>query len=726
MISNLKERLAKRRLRFDITTGFIVLFLISNITIIAFSYFGNTNAMVKVAHNVMQQLTEKATEKSMTYLGDARSIVSISNKMVTSPQQVSVENKQLYSYFINILDEYDYFDSVYAGATNGDYVLVEVNEPRKNYTFKHDVTRPLPGDIKYIVEYYKRSSSPHLHSYTYLNEDQDIVGYEEDDDLSFDHRKRPWYTAVEQKRAFDWSGIYAFAGLNVAGVSASTPLYGTGSGDTFFGVMGIDITLGNFARYLREIKVGEKGEAFVFNDDDHVIAHPDPTENMQVQGQDDLRPRQITNLKRKEVVEASRIFKETFHKQESRFIFKFNGEKYIASFTPLPDKFKDKWFLGIVVPINQFVGVIKDNYILTVIITFLILLVCFFLITRFARLVSQPIVRIAEHVSKLQSFELKDTLRLKSPILEIQSIQEALQALQNTLVSFGKFVPQKLVKKLMQKGGEIKLGGRTKELTMFFSDIEGFTSISENMTPDLLALHLSEYFDELSNIIIDANGTIDKYVGDAIVAFWGAPLTDRNHIFNACHAALKCQKRLSELNKKWKLEKKPQLRTRIGLHVDKVIVGNIGSEERINYTVLGDGVNLAARLEGVNKIYGTNILVSEPIVSQVAEKFLVRPLDLVAVKGKQEAVVVYELLAQMIDDAALLPSDSTLKLAERSAQAFKLYTEQRWEEAIETLQETLRIFPNDKPSQLLLERSKEYQKSPPAKDDLLVKRMKQK
>jgi adenylate cyclase len=330
--------------------------------------------------------------------------------------------------------------------------------------------------------------------------------------------------------------------------------------------------------------------------------------------------------------------------------------------------------------------------------------------------ISSPIMLIAEETQRLKDFYQTEPLEIKSNIFEIKMMLDAISAMRASLQSFGKFVPKVLVRRLMQKGTEVKLGGKTCEVTMFFSDIQGFTTISEGMIAEKLILHLSDYLNELSSIIVDCNGTIDKYIGDSIMAFWNAPNTDRNHAFNACHAALLCQRRLDELNRQWELEKKPPLYTRIGLHTTEVIVGNIGSDEKINYTLMGDGVNLGSRLEGTNKVYKTGILASQSVHKVVCEKFLFRPLDIVAVKGKKEGVKIYELVGQLSGDSRVSPTRDSVELCERFSQGFTLYTEHRWGEAIKLFEDLKEDFPQDYPTAMYLERCLGFKENPPKKN----------
>ncbi len=206
--------------------------------------------------------------------------------------------------------------------------------------------------------------------------------------------------------------------------------------------------------------------------------------------------------------------------------------------------------------------------------------------------------------------------------------------------TFGKYVSPLLVDQLADNPPE--LGGIDKELTVFFSDIRGFTSISENMTPQELINHLNEYLTAMTDILLDYGGTLDKYMGDAIMGFWGAPLPQPDHALLACKCALKQMEKLHELNKTWPEAKR--LDIGIGLNTGKMTVGNMGSPLRLSYTLAGDNVNLGSRLEGTNKAYGTNIIISEYTYGLVRDKVIARELDNIRVKGKNKPVLIYELI----------------------------------------------------------------------------------
>jgi len=210
--------------------------------------------------------------------------------------------------------------------------------------------------------------------------------------------------------------------------------------------------------------------------------------------------------------------------------------------------------------------------------------------------------------------------------------------------TFSKFVSKEVVDVLLQNPEGIKLGGDKMILTVLFSDIRGFTTISEALTPEALVDHLNEYLQAMTDIVFKYNGTLDKYVGDEIMAFWGAPIPQEDHALLACKASVEMMEVLGQLNEKWVSQGKPRLDIGIGLNSGEMVVGNMGSHSRMDYTLMGDNVNLGARLEGTNKVYSTHIIISEFTYEHVKDRIVARELDLIRVKGKELPVKIYELI----------------------------------------------------------------------------------
>jgi adenylate cyclase len=427
---------------------------------------------------------------------------------------------------------------------------------------------------------------------------------------------------------------------------------------------------------------------------------------------EDVKLQTLDNLTDKYLAAA---YDERKKRKVNTFEYTYNGENYIAQFIKIKSEFISDWEFLAVAPVDVFIGSVKKAQLQVMLICIGILLLSTFLISYLTLRISSPINSLVKQAERIRVFDLSDIPTVQSGIVEIQKLQDSIYRMRKSLEAFGKFVPKNLVRSLVDKETEVKIGGKKKRLTILFSDIEGFTSISENAAPDKLMLHLSEYFDELSRIVLKEHGTIDKYIGDSIMAFWGAPQIDVKHSLNACQAALFCQKKLTYLNRKWIYDKKPALNTRIGIHTGDVIVGNLGSSERMNYTVIGDSANLASRLEGVNKQYGTKIIISETVYKEIHENAIVRPLDIVSVKGKNQGIAIYELIALTGVDPYLLPTSDELDMCSLFQEGFKHYYEQRWDEALEVFDHLSLRFPADLPTRMYIERCKYFKENPPGK-----------
>jgi adenylate cyclase len=262
---------------------------------------------------------------------------------------------------------------------------------------------------------------------------------------------------------------------------------------------------------------------------------------------------------------------------------------------------------------------------------------------------------------------------------------------------------------LMEKDPEkyLGMGGEMKELTVLFSDIRGFTTISEKLTPNELVQLLNEYFGQMTEILFATNGTLDKFIGDAIMAFWGSPVPQEDHAFLSCSCALQMVSGLAQLNQKLQQAGRPPIGIGIGLNTGLVNVGNMGSERRRSWTVMGDNVNLASRLEGITKEYHVQLIISEATYRHVASQFVCRELDKIRVKGKTLPVTIYELM-DVEDNRPLHQS-----LLNGFDGAMHEYRKQNWNRAAELFAEVLAQFPDDGPTQIFLERAIEFSENAP-------------
>lgn len=277
--------------------------------------------------------------------------------------------------------------------------------------------------------------------------------------------------------------------------------------------------------------------------------------------------------------------------------------------------------------------------------------------------------------------------------------------------AFDLYVQKELVEEVLKKPEMLRLGGQRKDLTILFSDLAGFTTISEDNEPEDLVKFLNIYLSEMTDIILNNRGTLDKYIGDAIMAFWGAPLPDEEHAYLACKSVLEMELKIKELGDKLSISGMPFPLVRYGVNTGSVVVGNMGSNNRFNYTVMGDNVNLAARLEPANKIFGTQILISESTQTLVKNDFLTRMVALLQVKGKSNPIKIYELITKM--DVA---NDKQHAFINTYQNALNLYFDRQWDSALDAFQKVNDLGINDSVSNLYIEEIKGFKNQAPPKE----------
>jgi len=284
---------------------------------------------------------------------------------------------------------------------------------------------------------------------------------------------------------------------------------------------------------------------------------------------------------------------------------------------------------------------------------------------------------------------------------------------QNVLIKgmFSQYVSKNVVNELIANPNKLRLGGEKKNLTILFSDIAGFTTFSEKKQPEELVSFINEFLSDMSEIIIKNEGTLDKYLGDAVMAFWGAPIEVKDHAHKACLSALQMQERLAQLRESWMIGGESPIYIRIGINTGDVIVGNIGGVKRFDYTVLGDNVNLASRLEGANKEYATNIMINDSTYQLVKDNFLARELDIIRVKGKTESTKVYELISTVGDKKA----EEAIEQMDTYFQGLELYRLKSFDAAHDYFKRCYEKL-GDFPSKVYMNRCQLYLANPPAND----------
>lgn len=547
-----------------------------------------------------------------------------------------------------------------------------------------------------------------------------------------DHRKRKFYNQTTRNLPPGWSApseyLKAKEARNpiwtdahtirkgaeiVPGVTYAAPFYGP-EGE-LRGVTTVGFSTFAISEFLQKNPVGKEGFAFLIEkpskEEPRIISHPKPeiltgtVVNERGATQYVFVPfRKLSDERVASFMEhLSRNDPETQGDGFRIFRFSAGGTDYFGSYRKMTGKEMPGWIIASIIPRKEIMGLVDRNNMETLMTGIVAFFLFLFASAWISGRIAKPLREIARESEAIGRFELDERPLGHSMIEEVDQLMVATDDMKRGLRSFGKYVPSDLVREILASGEEAELGGNKANLTVFFSDIEGFTPIAEQLSPEALVGHLAEYLGEMNQQICLEKGTVDKFIGDSIMAFWGAPAPNTEHALAACRAALLCQERLIVLRQKWKAEGKPLFAHRIGLNTGEVIVGNMGSSNRLNYTVVGDTVNTASRLEGINKYYGSQIIIGQSTHALVKDHFLTRPLDLLSVKGKQAGIKVYELMGTITTS-----EEKKIRIAEFTADAFEAYLSKCWDEAIKYYEKVLLLNSGDQAASLMLARSKQY------------------
>jgi adenylate cyclase len=389
-----------------------------------------------------------------------------------------------------------------------------------------------------------------------------------------------------------------------------------------------------------------------------------------------------------------------------------SGQPYLVSLLPVAEGRAQEWRVGVVVPESHYVGALTRarNRLLVLLVIAIIAISVMGLVG--ARTIGGGVGALVRSTEAMRRFSFVATPARRSPFREVRAALESVERAKTALRAMVKYVPVPLVRRLYDSGRDPVLGAELLEISMMFTDIADFTTHAESLSPSLLAETLGRYLEVATRAVEATGGTVDKYIGDALMVLWNAPVMQDGHPRAACEAALACADATRQLcsGRWWQEAGLPPWRTRFGIHTERVLVGNFGAPDRLSYTAMGDGVNLAARLEGLNKIYGTTILASDQLRRQAGAGFVFRRLDRVAVKGKARPVDIHELVGRAGDPEVEAQRPAIAAHEAAVAAAF----ERRFADALTLL--AGRADHGDGPARLLAMRCRTWLAHPPPAD----------
>ena len=573
--------------------------------------------------------------------GELNAVASLVNVLATSSSVADSDERsetgRAIPLFKAALQEMQQTDSIYAGFDNGAWLQVrrtnDLSEDQRDRlrapAIAHTVinlVRPTPaGDLPMRRVFQDRQG----------NEvgELDLWKY------GYDARKRSWYWQTMGADRPYVSAPYLSFSIGAPVITVSAPLRGKVPG-----VIAADLKLDTFSDFVHAQRPGQHGTVVIFDQAGSLIAHPDfaalveaamthPSRS-QLPSVDEINSglvatvlRRSHNLDRNEGV----IHDDDGHGYLFRLTKFTLGEGYGGSILLLAAQ-------------DDFVQNVRKLQFNGLILATIAGLAFIPVVWMFGSTMSHSLKRITAQARQLQTLEEPNLMPVTSHIREVHELGNTVHLAQRTIWSFAHFVPKEIVRRVIDNSISTRLGGIKQEITLVFTDVQGFTTIAETADPDVLMQQTSRYFSVLTQAFLAEGGTIDKFIGDAVMVFWNAPNPQADHVARACRAALAARAAGEKLNAEFEAEGLAPFITRFGIHVGEAVVGNVGSTERMNYTALGNTVNLAARLEGLNKQVGTTILASEDVYLRVRDQFEFSAYDAVVAKGMTKETRIYGLV----------------------------------------------------------------------------------
>lgn len=518
----------------------------------------------------------------------------------------------------------------------------------------------------------------------------EVKRYEKADE--YDPRKRPWYASAREALAkagsaaaaeVAWTDPFLLNTSKTPGISASAPFEGP-DGATYMTTFNVMLTrLSDFTASLRPTP---HGAAVVLSDAGEVLGFPAteryPTAESRLAFLKALEKRNPTlaEMGAPAVADAQATF-DRAKVEGARVTSRYDagGAPWRAAFRPYTLGTKRLW-IGVAIPEADFLGEVERQRHTILWVSGGALLLAVVLALGLGRVYARPLGLLAAESDRITALDLAPGPAVRSHLREVHRLAESQERMRGALDSFAKYVPTPVVRELLRQGEAARLGGRVRPITVLFTDIRGFTGVSEGMTPAALTALLADYFARAMAAIDAAGGAVDKMIGDAIMALFGAPVASDDHAARAVRAALACDRALTAYEAECRAAGKPPLVTHFGLASGEAFVGNVGSRDRLNFTALGDVVNLASRLEGACKVYGTRILCADAVRRAAGDTFAWRLVDVVAVKGRATGERVHEPLGLAVE----VPP-ARLAAARAYEAAFEAYLARRFDDALDRL-----------------------------------------
>ncbi len=697
----------KLPIRLTLATAFTVFTVIAVMLVAGFNFYSSRHAILETAKvNILNSIV--SAEQGIEGLIGRASLTT--ETIAHLPKQVFDWRRPdiLFASLAVGLSNSPQIYSVYVGFNDGAFVQA-VNLVSPDGSRRQVAGMPGKAATAWRIIKAHAEGEPRLENWRFF----DVAGteFEAPENIrekltAYDPRRRLWFQESQQSGALTLSKAYVFASLKRLGITISKPLYHL-PGAT----VGIDLSLDDLSQLTAQLSPGKNGVVAIVDHEGDVVAYP-ATEKT-IGDTDKEGAAEIVHVTKIDDLRLNKAIAEAKAETLSDFSFSVGDEDFIASIEPIHAGGTAGWQVLSIAAVADFTSQVVTDLQHILFIAAVILVIAVYVVTVMAGWIAKPVLHLATMAEQITRLNFSEIKTLQTPFLEVERLQQSMEHMRGALDMFLRFVPRDVVRELVKPGQAVSVGGTKRQVTLLFTDVEGYTSMAERLTPEQIMAQTAEYFERMSFVVQANRGTIDKFIGDAMMVMWNAPVVDELHVDNACRGTLAAYHISEELNIELAEKGLALMRTRFGLHTAEVLVGNVGARDRMQYTCLGAGVNLASRIEGLNKFYGTQVLASDAVRRKASPSFLFRRVDIVEAKGTSIPVTIYELMGERGETASFPVDDETLKRASTYEQAFDHYLHRDFNDAIEILERLIEEKPDDPVVRLLLGKCRAFVETPP-------------
>ncbi len=631
----------------------VSLLIVVSLTLVGLDYRRARNAAIEDTKASMRVFADRLVDRFGVLSGDTVTLVeivaSVANSLLTPPPE-RMDDK------IAILREgmskSPHIDGAYVGYPDGSFFHVvslkasgwriALNSPRGAETAVRSIENdPAGGQYNRLI---------------FLDADGNRMFEHAAQTSGYDPRTRPWYKAAMGLRTPVSIGPYEMATTGALGMTVAQAHRGNGKV-----VVGVDIVLDTIIDFLSAERMSPDTVAFIVDTSGNPVIHSDRAMMDRI-----LSPKEAADagLSPSSDPLIRSVLSDDSWAEEARFI-DVGGRTFLVMVAPI----KSALLLAnhrvvVAAPMDELMAPANAALLQGLSVSVFVVALAVVCALLLARLITKSLYLLTDSATRLQNLDFSTPIAVPSHVSEISMLGRAMNKARNAIFTFALYVPKELVRKGIELGHFTGRAAWRQEVTALFTDIYDFTTISERHTPEEVVAMLSEYFDIFNETVDEHGGTIIQFLGDLVFAMWNAPIPDDRHAEHACRCALKTEEKIRAYNETQRSKGLPEFRTRYGIHTGMAVVGSVGARERLQYTAMGDTVNVASRLEGMNKTYGTTILASAAVAALSSDSIIFRQLGTAQAKGRVEALEIYEVVGEIPSPVS---DEATAETQKRSA-----------------------------------------------------------